>query len=111
MTGAAEPRAVANKVPRLCGGEGDLTGGVLADLGLQIQFLEFDSMSHVLTSEREHHRLAFLQRDLGRRIATSPGHNFDPPRSLCCRRGRRESHAARRQSAANYRLRYSSNLH
>lgn len=91
---AAEVRAVAHKIAGLHGGEGKLAGIALANLRLQVQLLELDSMSHVLAVKFKHYRLTFLQGDVSRRIRKALGSNLDLSWRARCRCRSRRGHAA-----------------
>ncbi len=71
---------MANEVAGLLWSERDLTGCSLTNIRLKIEFFDLESMSNILTSQHDHYRLSFLQRDLGWGIRKALRHHLDSSR-------------------------------
>jgi len=66
VTGAAEHRTVADKIARLVRRETHLRRLALFELGVEVQFAEFEAVRYIGACQYEHYRLALFQGDLAR---------------------------------------------
>src|SRR5260370_12749379 len=90
--------AVTEEVASLCGGERELTGGAFADVRLQVQLLELQSMCDILTVDDHNDRLTLLQYDLGGRVAKTLCNNLYPAWRIRGGGGKGQRHAPPRPS-------------
>ena len=86
MPGAAEHRTVPHEISRLVRRERKFGGFTLLEFRVQVQFLEFQPMSHIFGRQYEDDWLALLQRYLCRGVRKSFYRNFDSPWSVRSRR-------------------------